>query len=163
MPKIGKAGVHSDIALDSEVTAALASKADTSALTSKADTTTVTALQFYDVGGGFGIKPSANEVILVYRTARALSFAANFTGSVGYANVAPTASTTFTVHTKTTPTGSETQIGTIVFGTNKSATFTTTSGTAKSMAVGDILIVKAPASPDATLAEGCFTLIATLV
>jgi hypothetical protein len=86
------------------------------------------------------------------RVARAIAYPANFAGSQGGALVASTGTATFDIQKN------DVSMGTMVFTSDDEATFTTTSGTAKSLAPGDYLSVIAPASPDATLADIGFTL-----
>lgn len=95
----------------------------------------------------------SSEVLLRYSIARGAIFPANFAGSYAEATVAATGSTTLVVAVN----GS--QIGTIVFAAAGTvATFTTDSGTAKTLARGDILTITAPGSADGTLANVSITL-----
>lgn len=95
----------------------------------------------------------SSEVLLRYSVARGAIFPANFSGSYAEATVAATGSTTLIVAVN----GS--QIGTIVFAAAGTvATFTTDSGTAKTLARGDILTITAPGSADGTLANVSITL-----
>lgn len=100
--------------------------------------------------------PSASAIIMRIPTARAVSFAANFAGSYGVASVAATGSTVFDV----TKNGSS--IGSITFAAAATtATFTTSGGSAQTLAAGDVLAIIAPATPDATLANVGFALAGT--
>jgi hypothetical protein len=94
-----------------------------------------------------------SQIILAYPVDRAVTFAANFSGSKATLTAAVTASTTFLVQKN----GST--IGTIVFASGTTATsFTTSGGTAQTFAAGDILSVLGPASADATAAGLGFSL-----
>jgi hypothetical protein len=94
-----------------------------------------------------------SQVIGRFAVVRGCVLPANLSGSVCKAGVAATGSTTIDVKQN----GSN--IGTIVFSASgTTATFTTTSGTAKTLAVGDVLTVVGPASADGTLAQIGFTL-----
>jgi len=91
--------------------------------------------------------PTNSAKVLRVPIARAVTFAGNFSGSYGKASVASTGTATFDVQKN----GSS--IGTVVFTSSATATFTTTSGAAQSFAAGDVLSIIAPASADATLAD----------
>lgn len=98
--------------------------------------------------------PTASQRVLRYVFVEAATFPANFAGSRGNIGVAPTASTTIDVQKNGTT------IGSIVISTGSAFTFTTTTGSTKSFAVGDRLDFVAPASPDATAALIAVTLLA---
>lgn len=90
--------------------------------------------------------PSANALVTRVPVARAVSFLAAFSGSVGRAKVAATAQTDFDVQKNGT------SVGTIRFAaTATSATFIAAS--AITLAAGDVLAIIAPATPDTTLAD----------
>lgn len=97
------------------------------------------------------------------RVARAISYAANFGGSYGFALTAPTASFVMTVRKNATLNNNGTQIGTITVATNGTYTFATTTGAVQSLAIGDTLHVFGPAVADVTMADFGFTLAGTLV
>lgn len=106
----------------------------------------------YDVAAMKAGKPSASEVVLRFVAVRPFTFLAAFAGSKAAAGTAATASTTFVVKKN----------GAAAFGTFNfaisatTATFTLASATA--FAIGDVLTIEAPASPDATLADIAITL-----
>jgi hypothetical protein len=94
--------------------------------------------------------PSASEVLWVALTDPG-TFAANFSGSVGKAQVAATASTVVTIRKDTG--GVLSTIGTATFAIAGTVpTLATTGGVAQSFVAGDLLGFLFPASPDATLA-----------
>ncbi len=108
----------------------------------------------YDTSGMVAGKPTASQVILRVKAARAFSLASSLTGSTGVAGTAATASTVFDVKKN----GSS--IGSMTFAiSGTSASF---SGAGGSFAIGDLLTVVAPASPDTTCADVAFTLLGTL-
>lgn len=96
--------------------------------------------------------PSASQLILRYVTAEAWTLPANMTGSGINAGTAPTATATLDVRRNGA------SIGSIAITTGLAYTFTTTGGTAKVFAIGDILDVVAPTLPDTTLAKIALTL-----
>lgn len=97
-----------------------------------------------------GVPPASVKVTRV-PFARAVTFPANFAGSIGIASVAATASTVFDVRKN----GSS--IGSITFAAGATtATFSTTG--AVSLAAGDYLSIWTPSTPDATLADPGFVL-----
>ncbi len=99
--------------------------------------------------------PGAAAVVYLEKMARAIDFPANFSGSVGTVTTNPTATAAFDI------TKNGTTIGTASISTSGVFTFTTVSGTAKSLAIGDILKVTAPTPQDSTLADISFTLLGT--
>jgi hypothetical protein len=103
-------------------------------------------------------KPDAGEVVLkleIPSNLSTVSFSANFSGSVAHAGTNPTASATYDVAQN----GSS--IGSLVISTSGTATFTTTSGTAKAFSASDILSITAPSSQDSTLSDVTITLAGT--
>jgi hypothetical protein len=87
---------------------------------------------------------------LLYRTkaTRAFTWPANLVGSNITSNVAATASTVILIK------NNGTTIATITFAISGTvATFVTTGGTAKSIAVGDVVTIVGPATADTTLAD----------
>lgn len=107
--------------------------------------------QPYDVGGSVTGKPTAGAIILRYPMPRAVRFLSGVSGSQGIAGTAATASVSFTLSKNGT------QFGTMSFAAaSKVATFAASSTT--DFAVGDILTVAAPATPDNTLADIGFAL-----
>lgn len=92
-------------------------------------------------------KPDADQVLMKAKLARAVTFAANFSGSTAApADVAATADTVFSINKNGA------QVGTATYAAGStSVTFASTGAAAVSFAVGDVLTVVAPASQDATL------------
>jgi hypothetical protein len=84
--------------------------------------------------------------------ARAVAFSANFAGAKGNILTNPTGVKTWTLNKN----GSS--CGTIQVSTGGAFTFTSTGGLAVSFAIGDVLSITTPSSPDATLADFAFTL-----
>lgn len=102
---------------------------------------------------------TANEIVGAYVAPVGFSFAAGTTGHVARSLVAATASTTLKIQKSSA--GVLTDIGTIAFGIGTTtATVTITSATI--FAVGDLVIVRAPASADATLADVAVSIRGTL-
>jgi hypothetical protein len=102
----------------------------------------------------FGAVP-ANDVGLRFRAARTLTISNVQANGQARANVAATASTTFTIAKNGT------SVGTIVFAAAGN-TGTITIASAVSVAIGDLITVTGPAIADYTLADVDFTLVATL-
>jgi hypothetical protein len=104
------------------------------------------------------LQTTATQEIFRKNVRHAESYAANFAGSGGSVNTSTeaTASTTFTVFKN----GSS--VGTIVWAASTATcTFTTAGGAAVSFAIGDIMTITGPATPDGTLANWGVTLVAT--
>jgi hypothetical protein len=99
--------------------------------------------------------PTASALILYLPFAVAVTLPANLAGSYVKSKTAATASTDFDVQKN----GSS--VGTITFAASGSAaTFSTTGGAAVSFAAGDVLSIIGPATPDATLSDIGFSLLA---
>lgn len=98
--------------------------------------------------------PTASARVARYVFVEAATFPANLAGSQVKVGTNATATAVIDVQKN----GSS--IGSISIATSGVATLTTTSGTVKSFAVGDVLDLVAPASPDATLALVTITLLA---
>lgn len=112
--------------------------------------------QPFDLTAFYPGVPSTSAKITRIPVARAITFPANFSGSYAKAATAATASTAIDVQ------NNGTTIGTITFAAAGSvATFTTVSGTSKSLVAGDILSIIAPGTADATLADIGFVLAGT--
>jgi hypothetical protein len=105
------------------------------------------ATQPFDVLAFYPGLPDASALLTRVPVARAIDFPADFAGSYAKASAAATGSVDFDV----TKNGST--IGTINFNTSATGTFTTSGGSAQSLAAGDVLAITAPGSPDATLAD----------
>jgi len=112
--------------------------------------------QPFDVQGFYPGIPTASAKVLRVPIARAVTFAGNFVGSYFSASANATGSTVFDVQKNGSSIGSVT----IAAGTT-TATFTTTSGTSKSFAAGDVLMVVCPGTPDTTLADPGFVFAGT--
>ncbi len=109
----------------------------------------------YDIAAGLPGLPGAGALVLIFTAVRAVALPANFSGSTGSVGANPTATAAYDVLKNGA------SIGTISISTGGAFTFTTTSGTAKSLASGDRLTVTAPGSQDVTLADVSFTLAGT--
>jgi hypothetical protein len=102
--------------------------------------------QPYDVGGGCTGAPSAGLVLMRYPFPRAATFPAGFTSSQGVAGIAATGQSDFDLKKNGT------SFGTMRFAAAAMIpTFIVAS--AVSFAIGDVLTVLAPLTPDATLAH----------
>lgn len=108
----------------------------------------------YDLLMNFSGVPSASEVIFEFKTPREIDIPAMMAGSVGSVGVVATAATVFDLDDDGTVIGSITVTGSTV-------TFSTTFTVAKVIAAGSLVKVIAPVSPDATLADFTFSLLAT--
>ena len=109
----------------------------------------------YDIAFSIYGKPSTAEQVFRFRACRAYTLPSVQTGAQAIATTAATGSTVFTL------TKNSTSFGTVTFAANA------TSGTISisspvTFAVGDLLVITAPASADATLADIDFSFIATL-
>jgi hypothetical protein len=109
----------------------------------------------YDIASGLPGLPGASALVLIFTATRAITIPANLSGSTGTVGTNPTSTATYTINKN----GSS--IGAVIVSTLGVVTFTTTSGTAKSLASGDRLTVVAPGSQDATLADVSFTFACT--
>lgn len=110
--------------------------------------------QPFDLGVFYPGVPTASAMLVLLPFARAVSFPAGLTASVGKATVAATAQTNFDIQKN----GSS--VGTMRFAAAAtSATFIAASPI--SFAAGDVIKVVAPLTPDATLADVHFTLAGT--
>lgn len=104
----------------------------------------------------FTTAPTASEVLLLFVAVDAFTIPANLVGT----QVKVGTNSTGTVALDVQQNG--TSIGTISIASTGVVTLTTTTGTAKSVAVGDIIKVVAPVTPDATLANVAATIKGTL-
>lgn len=111
---------------------------------------------------------TASQVVGHHKVAAAITIPANFGSYLGLASQAggsanAAASTVFSVEQAVAATPNTfSQIGTITFASGTvTATFATSSGTAKNLAAGDVLRIVAPSSPDSTFAGFYATLIAS--
>jgi hypothetical protein len=112
---------------------------------------------FYDIGFLYsGGPPGASELLFKWIATRDLTLAVDFAGAVGHIGTNPTS----TFDMDVTLDGAS--IGTISVSTGGVLTFTTTSGTAKSVTAGQRLEVVAPGSADATAADIAVTFTATI-
>jgi hypothetical protein len=110
-------------------------------------------LGFYYSGG----PPGSSELMFKWVATRDLELAADMAGSFGDIGTNPTAQFDMDV------TQDGASIGTISVATDGTFTFTTTGGTAKQIAAGEVLEIVAPAAADATAADIALTLAATIV
>ena len=125
------------------------------------DTTALTFAQW--TGGGateyifgffFTTTPTDSETLLIHVAGADFTIPADFTaGLQSTVGTNPTSSFALDVQQDGV------SIGTITVSTGGSVTATTTSGTAKSIAAGDVITVIAPGSADATAANMAFTII----
>jgi hypothetical protein len=111
------------------------------------------AAQPYDIGIPIVGKPDASERI-GYVMPRAVTFPANFSTSYASAITASAGTIVFTMYKNTS-----TAVGTITFTASATGVFASTSGLAQSFSAGDLLELVAPASVDASWANGRFTIV----
>lgn len=109
----------------------------------------------FDIATFIAGLPGANETVLRYVFARAVTFADEFGPSRASAGAAATASTVFTAKKNGT------SVGTITFAASGTTGTFVTTGTTVSFAAGDVLELVAPASADGTLADISVTLAGT--
>ena len=114
------------------------------------------ASQPFDVLAFYPGVPTASAKVCRVPIARAVTFAANFAGSYFTASANATGTTVFDVQKNGSSIGS---VSIAAGGTT--ATFTTSGGTSKSFAAGDVLALIAPGTPDATLADVGFAFAGT--
>ena len=88
-----------------------------------------------------------NQLMFRRKVLRAFTLPANLAGSFGSAGVASTGTKVVDIKKA----GSS--VATITFTTSATGTLATSGGTAQSFAVGDVLTIVGPATPDATLAD----------
>jgi hypothetical protein len=110
----------------------------------------------YDFGFVKAATPTSSEVIGKVVIRRDVTLPADFAGAFGHVDTNPTAQFDIDV----TKNGSS--IGTISISTGGTFTFTTSGGTAKSIAAGSVIRFVAPASTDATVAGIAATLVGAL-
>lgn len=113
-------------------------------------------LPTFDVAAFYPGVPTSSAIVTRIPVSRAISFPANFSGSYGVGSVAATGSTVFDIQKNGV------SIGDATFAASATtATFTTSGGSAQTLAAGDVLAIVSPASPDATLADLGFVLAGT--
>ena len=103
--------------------------------------------QAYDLAFDFPAAPGADEVVGRWHVLRTVTLPADFAGSGGAIDTNPTATLDLDVQ------DDGVSIGTVSISTAGALTFTTVSGTEKTVNAGSVLRLVAPATPDAT-AEG---------
>ncbi len=111
--------------------------------------------QPYDLACSLVGLPGNGATVLIFTAVRAVNFVGNFAGSAGTVGTNPTSTAAYDVKKNGTT------IGAVSISTGGAFTFTTTSGTSKSLASGDRLTIIAPSPQDATLSDVGFTLAGT--
>jgi len=106
----------------------------------------------YDMRIGFNATPTSSKVLDTIVVPREVMLPANMAGSVGVIRTNPTSSFSIDVQDDAV------SIGTITIATNGNYTFTTTSGTAKTIDAGSVLTFIAPGTVDATAAGASITI-----
>lgn len=94
--------------------------------------------------------PMASEILCLFPCVDAFTIPANMAGSVGSVITNPTATFDIDVQRQVGGSGAFSTIGTISVSTGGTITFTTSSGTSKSIAAGDILKFVADSTGDAS-------------
>ena len=112
---------------------------------------------FSYVGGVLG----ASQLLGLHKVTRASTIPANFAGSVAGATANATSSVVIDVaQALAASPNTFTSIGTITIAAGSiNATFATSGGTAKTLAIGDVVRVMGPSSADATLANFYVTIV----
>lgn len=108
----------------------------------------------YSIGFFFTSVPTVSEVLLLHVAGAAFTIPANFSGGL-QSSVGTNPTATFALDVQKN--GST--IGTLSVSTGGVVTATTTSGTSKSIAAGDVIKIVAPSPVDATAANMAFTII----
>jgi hypothetical protein len=152
-------GLGTVATLASDTDGTLAANSDSRVATQKATKTYVDAavgVKPFDVHAFYPGVPTASAKVLRIPVSRAVTFAANFSGSYAKASANATGSTVFDIQKN----GSS--IGSATFAAGAAtATFTSSGGTSQSLAAGDVLSIVAPGTADATLADIGFALAGT--
>jgi hypothetical protein len=112
------------------------------------------AAKVYDVAGGSAFGPNISEIIDTICIVRDIAFAANFSGSVAYGTATGTLSSSYEIDIQ----DDGVSIGQLSFATNMAPTYTTTSGTAKTVAAGSILTFVGDATVASQLTSVFYTL-----
>ncbi len=102
------------------------------------------ATSIYDIGGTFEDKPITLETILRFPVPRTINFVIDLVGSQMVAGIAATALAVFSIQKNGT------EFATATFAVS-GTTATFIAGTATEFVAGDVLTIVSPASPDATL------------
>jgi hypothetical protein len=102
-----------------------------------------------------GGKPTASETLFRHEFTAAATIPAALAGSQGSAGVAATASTVLTLKKNTTSIGTATWAAA---GTEP----TLAAASPTSFAIGDVLVITAPATPDATLADISLSIVGSI-
>ncbi len=110
------------------------------------------ATTIYDIGGSFEAVPGSLQVLLRYPVPRAISFSIDLGLSRMVAEIPATATSIFSIQRNNT------EFGTASFLATASAAVV--AGEATVFAAGDILTIVSPASPDATLENIGWALVA---
>ncbi len=119
-------------------------------------TTKYVGASLYDIAGSTFSIPTSLAQLMRFTAARAFTLPASLVGSQVASIIAPTAGVSYSIAKNGT------QIGTMDFtAANNVGTFTMASST--SFAIGDILTVVAPATPDSTHNELAWTFAASPV
>ena len=113
-----------------------------------------TGPSYFRVVGFATVAPGVSEILVLCPVTHEVAFPANFAGSVASATTPPAATFTLTVKDLTT----NTTLGTVSLSTAGVATFATSGGTGKTVPVGHVVAVLAPATADAAIVNLAFAL-----
>ena len=122
-------------------------------------TTSTTPTQYYRLGFFFTTTPTSSEVLCLHVVTDAFTIPANFATPDSKGSVGTNPTSSFAIDVQ----NNGVTIGTITIGTGGSITWATASGTAKSIAAGDVLKFVAPASADATIANVAITVKGSMI
>lgn len=106
----------------------------------------------YDIRSGFNTTPGSDELLDTILIPRAISFPANFSGSLGLVGVNPTSSFEISVREN------DVEFGVITIGTDGSFVFSTDGGLSHSFTSGNSLSFVGPSTADTTVANATWTL-----
>lgn len=110
----------------------------------------------YDLRSGFLSSPAGAAVVDTVHFVRAVTFPANFAGSLGSVSGVPTGAYTLTVKSNGTT------IGAVTVSTGGVVSFSTSGGTTKTVAAGAKVTLESQASADLTISGLSFTLMGAL-
>lgn len=137
---------------DAEIRAAVEAASDSNVFTDADHSKLDDFDMFYDLGMDFAGKPTNAQVIAHWIVIRGIVMPADFSGAAGKIETNPTGALAIDIK------DDGTTIGTVSIATNGAFTFTTVSGTAKTVSAGSVVTAIGPGTADATGADISFSL-----